>query len=156
MHFTEFHVRLAAYGLAVNTADEVLVTWFNGSTGAPACWTMPGGGVEFDENCSDAVIREFFEETGYHVTPGPILGEHHTTFPATADRAPVRSQRFLFAVTVESGVLGTTEVGGTTEFARWVPRPELRSLTPRADIVDVAADALDRPARGDGQPNVNE
>jgi 8-oxo-dGTP diphosphatase len=142
MHFTEFHTRLAVYGLAVNEHEEILLTWFNGSTGAPPCWTMPGGGVEFEETLHDALVREFEEETGYVVTPGRLLAENHDTFPATADRAPVRSQRFLMDVTIESGTLGTVEVGGTTDFAEWVPLERARTLEPRARIVDVALDVV--------------
>ena len=142
MHFTEYHTRLAVYGLVVNASGEMLLTWFNGSTGAPPCWTMPGGGVDFDETLHDALVREFEEETGYLVTPGQLLAENHGTFPATADRAPVRSQRFLMDVTIESGTLGTVEVGGTTDFAEWVPLERVRELQPRAEIVDVALAAV--------------
>ncbi len=30
-------------------------------------WEFPGGGVEFDERFTEAVVREFFEETGYKI-----------------------------------------------------------------------------------------
>lgn len=45
----------------------MLLTWFNGGGRARPGWTMPGGGVEFDESIQDAVAREVFEETGYTV-----------------------------------------------------------------------------------------
>jgi 8-oxo-dGTP diphosphatase len=48
----------------------------------------------------------------------------------------------ILAVTIDSGTLGTTEVGGTTEFARWIPLHRARSLNPRADIIDVALKAI--------------
>ena len=156
MHFTEFHTRLAVYGLVVNEADEILLTWFNGSTGAPPCWTMPGGGVEFDETLRDALVREFEEETGFRVTPGRFLAESHITVPATATRAPVRSQRFLVEVAIDSGALGTVEVGGTTDFAEWVPLERARELQPRAEIVDVALAALARRRASGAQPKVKE
>ncbi|TCO51087.1 hypothetical protein EV646_10169 [Kribbella antiqua] len=68
MHFSEYDTRLAAYAVIVDS-DKILLTWFVGNDHAPACWSMPGGGVEF---------------------------------------------------------------------AQWVPLGEARSLSPRADIVDVA------------------
>ena len=39
----------------------------------------PGGGIDFDEAILDGVVREVFEETGYHVEPGALLAEHHFT-----------------------------------------------------------------------------
>lgn len=138
VHFTEYDTRLAAYGLLTDEDGSILLTWFNGSPWAEPCWTMPGGGVDFDESIADAVAREVFEETGYRVDVGPVLAEHHFTVPRTDDRRPMRSQRFILAVTITGGLLGTTEVGGTTDLARWLPLGTVSDVEPRADIVDVA------------------
>jgi 8-oxo-dGTP diphosphatase len=142
VHFTEYDTRIAAYGLLVSGDGHILLTWFNGSARAEPCWTMPGGGVEFDESIGDAVAREVFEETGYRVDVGRVLAEHHVTAPRADGRRPFRSQRFILAATIVGGELGTTEVGGTTDFARWIPIPEVSRLAPRAAIVDVAMGVL--------------
>lgn len=142
MHFTEYDTRLAAYALLTTDDGQVLLTWFNGNARNEPSWTMPGGGVEFDESIRDAVSREVFEETGYTVDVGHLITEHHFTVPRTADRRPFRSQRFLLAATITGGELGTTEREGTTDFAKWVPIGEVFDLQPRADIVDVAIAAL--------------
>ena len=142
MHFTEYDTRLAAYGLLTTEAGHVLLTWFNGSAHAEPCWTMPGGGVEFDESIKDAVTREVLEETGYRVDVGMVLAEHHFTVPRTDVRRPFRSQRFILAATITGGELGTIEAGGTTDFAQWVPIAEVSRLEPRADIIDVAMGVL--------------
>ncbi len=48
-----------------------------------------------------------------------------------------RSQRFVFEATITGGELGTTEVDGSTDYARWVPLAELDGQ-PRSEIVDIA------------------
>lgn len=142
MHFTEYDTRLAAYGLLTSEDDQVLLTWFNGGAGGEPGWSLPGGGVEFDESIEEAVVREVHEETGYRVQVGPFLVEHHFTAPARGARRPFRSQRFVLAATIIGGELGTVEQGGTTDFATWVRLDEVSELTPRADIIDVAIASL--------------
>jgi 8-oxo-dGTP diphosphatase len=36
-------------------------------------WLPPGGGLEFGENAESCLIREFQEECGLHVEPGPFM-----------------------------------------------------------------------------------
>jgi 8-oxo-dGTP diphosphatase len=36
-------------------------------------WLPPGGGLEGEESILDCVRREAFEETGLHITPGPLF-----------------------------------------------------------------------------------
>lgn len=43
------------------------------------------------------------------------------------------------------GVLGTTEMGGSTDFDDWVPLEDVPQLPEKADIVVVAFAALVRP-----------
>lgn len=146
MHFTEYHTRLAAYTLLVNEADQVLLTWF---TGGPdrlrQRWSLPGGGVDFDESLEDAARREAYEETGYDVEVGPLLLIHHFTQPAGGRLGrPYRSQRFVFGARIIGGELGTTEVDGTTAFAQWVPLADFPLRESTADIVTLALEARER------------
>jgi len=139
MHFTEYDTRLAAYAALVDDRDRLLVAWFNGSG---PCWSMPGGGVEFDESIEDAVVREVYEETGYHVTLGPLLFTHHVV--ADSDERtgrPFKSQRLVFRAEVVSGTLGTVEVGGTTDRAEWIALADLER-EPCAEIVRLTVAAL--------------
>lgn len=144
MHFTEFDTRLAAYALIVNDADEILLTWYNGEDRNYPKWSMPGGGVEFDETIPDAVVREVYEETGYRVELGEFLTESHfTVMRSRANGRPFRAQRFIYRAVIVGGQLGTTEVGGSTDFARWIPLSKVSSLPEeRADIVDLAVSCL--------------
>jgi 8-oxo-dGTP diphosphatase len=48
----------------------------------------------------------------------------------------------FYAATVIGGTLGTTEVGGSTDFAAWIPMDDVVTLSPKADIVDVALAAV--------------
>lgn len=139
MHFTEYHTRLAAYAFIVDEVDRVLLTWFNGgSRGLRQCWSLPGGGVEFDERIEDAVVRECYEETGYVVELGDLLTIHHLTNPGDESMRPYRAQRFVFTARIIDGQLGTTEKDGTTEFAQWVPLSDFPLRQPTATIVKLA------------------
>ena len=139
MHFTEYHTRLASYVLLTD-GGQILLSRFRGTATQAPCWTMPGGGVEFNESLHDAAVREVYEETGYRIELGAMLEADHFTVPASATRGPVRLQRFVFAGAITGGVLGTTEVDGTTERAVWMSISEVRALeaSDRADVVDLA------------------
>ena len=145
MDFTDYDTRLAAYAALVDDRDRILLGWFNGNDHSAACWTMPGGGVDFDQSAQDAVVRELFEETGYVVEVGRPLTVHHFTDPVGfRGGRPFKSLRVVFDATITGGRLGTTEVGGTTDYAEWVPIAAVPTLEARADIVDVALAALGR------------
>lgn len=140
VHFTEYDTRLAVYAVLVDDRDRILLTWFNGGPrGLRPGWSLPGGGVEFDERLEDALVREVHEETGYAVEVGPLLAEHHFTGHRETGR-PFRSQRLLYAANIVGGALGTTELDGTTDFARWVPRGDFPLAEHTAEIVQVAVD----------------
>ncbi|WP_446664936.1 NUDIX domain-containing protein [Flexivirga sp. B27] len=143
MHFTEYDTRLAAYAVIVRD-DAILLSWFNGTTRGKAGWTLPGGGVEFDESIEDAVVRELFEETGYRVEVGAPLATDSFTVADDGRGRPFKSVRILFDATITGGELGTTEVDGTTDFAQWVPLAEIDDSGARVGIVDVALDLIAR------------
>jgi len=139
--FRDYDTRLAAYALIVED-DAVLLTWFNGSATDPPGWSLPGGGVEFDETVEEAVVREVREETGHEVALHEPLAVHSFTEPTGhGSSRPFKSLRVVFRASVTGGTLGTLEVGGTTDFAAWVPLDGLGREDSRADIVDVAVGA---------------
>lgn len=144
MHFTEYDVRLAAYAAIVNENREILLAWYNGEGRLQPRWTMPGGGVEFEETIEEAAVREVYEETGFHVDLGPLLAINHFTDNSSSRSAkPFRSQQFLFSATITAGELGTTEVGGTTDLARWIPLDDLPHLPEGTSrIVEIAWEAF--------------
>ena len=137
LEFFEYHTRLAAYVLMVDDQDRALLAWWNGEGHSDPEWSLPGGGIDFDESILGGVVREVFEETGYHVEPGALLAEHHFTARGRTFDGWLRSQRFVFEATITGGDLGTPEVDGSTDYAQWVPLADLEGQA-RADIVDVA------------------
>lgn len=148
VEFTDYHVRLAAYALLLDEVDgqeRVLLTWWNGEGHSDPEWSLPGGGIDFDESITDGLVREVFEETGHHVLPGPLLTDDFFTARGRSFDGWFRSQRFVFEATITGGELGTTEVDGSTDYAQWVPLTELEGQ-PRSGIVDVALAA--RAAKG--------
>ncbi len=148
LHFSDYDTRVAAYALLVDTdagsdadTDRILLTWFNGSTPG---WSLPGGGVDYDESLEEAVVREVREEAGYDVVVDrPLLTHSFTSQASRHTGRPYKSVRVIYEATIVGGTLGTLEVGGTTDFAAWVPIADLdRHDGPdRADIVDLAVSA---------------
>ena len=145
MEFFEYHTRLAAYVLMVDDQERALLAGWNGEGHSDPEWSLPGGGIDYDESILAGVVREVYEETGYHVEPGALLAEHHFTAQGRTFDGPFKSQRFVFEATITGGALGTTEVDGSTDYARWVPLAELEGQ-PRAGIVDVALAAREKKA----------
>jgi len=143
VHFTEYDTRFAAYAVIVDDQDQMLLTWYNGSGYDPACWSLPGGGVHFDESVQDAVVREVREESGYWVEVGRPLTVHHFAHNGEGRAGrPFKTVRLFFEATITGGALGTLEVGGSTDFAEWVPLARVPELSPCADIVVVAFDEV--------------
>jgi len=147
MEFWEYRTRLAAYVLMVDDQERALLAWWNGEGHSDPEWSLPGGGIDYDESIMAGVVREVFEETGYHVEPGALLAEHHFTAQGRSFDGPFKSQRFVFEATITGGELGTTEVDGSTDYARWVPLVELEGQ-PRSEIVDIALAAREKKVAG--------
>lgn len=142
MHFTEYDTRLAAYAVIVDAQRRILLSWYNGPTPG---WTLPGGGVDFGESCEEAVLREVHEETGYTVRLGRLLTVSTKTAPRSFQRdVPFRAARVVYEAEVIGGTLGTTEVGGTTDRAEWIPLERLAALGPHSDLVRIALEAAGR------------
>lgn len=143
MHFTEYDTRLAAYAALTNDEGCLLLTWYNGEGMNAPCWTMPGGGVEYEESLVEAVEREVFEETGYTVSVGvPIVANSFTGKGHHSSGRPFKAVRIVFSAVITGGNLGTTEVSGSTDFAQWIPLEDVPALPSKADIIDVAYAAM--------------
>lgn len=149
MHFTDYDTRVAAYAVIVDASDgpeRILLTWYNGEGHHEPGWSLPGGGVDYEETLEEAVVREVYEEAGYRVEVGRPLttqawGHRNGT---TRSTKPYKAVKVLFDATVTGGTLGTVEVGGSTDFAEWVPVADLDHRGRRADVVDAGLAAWRR------------
>ncbi|MEP4708442.1 MAG: NUDIX domain-containing protein [Pseudophaeobacter sp.] len=85
--------RAAAYVVAVDAQQRILLTQFS-KTGHPksGAWTLPGGGMEWDEQAHETALRELGEETGLSADIGPLLGAQSEWFD---ERTSERGQRGL-------------------------------------------------------------
>ena len=59
-----------AYGLLLRDGRALIAAEYVGDV---FCWKFPGGGVEAHETDRAALVREFQEETGLHITVGSLL-----------------------------------------------------------------------------------
>lgn len=149
VHFTEYDTRVAAYAVIVDAAqgaERLLLTWYNGEGRHDPGWSLPGGGVDYEESLEEAVVREVHEETGYHVDVGPPVATQswgHRNGTSRSDK-PYKAVKVLYLATITGGSLGTVEVGGSTDFAEWVPLADLDQRGRRADVVDVGVEAWRR------------
>lgn len=129
MEFRDYDTRLAAYCVIVEQRDGrpcVLLSMLSADrTRWGSMWTLPGGGVEYDEGFEGAAIREVKEETGYDTRILGILGARTFTPQSRGSDEPggrpFKSAAVLFEAVVTGGELGTLEVDGSTEYAAWVP-----------------------------------
>ncbi|WP_309132946.1 NUDIX domain-containing protein [Brevibacterium sp.] len=150
MHFSEYDTRLAGYAVIVNEAQEILLSWFNGGHDAShAVWTLPGGGVEFNEGIEEATVREVREETGFDAELIRPLTTH--TFTETRRHAaygevtarPFKGVRVVYEARIVGGELGTLEIDGTTDRAEWLPLSALAQVR-HARIIDIGLEAWRR------------
>lgn len=148
--------RVAAYAICLR-ADEVLLAHFVSSDGKDRHWTLPGGGIDFGEDPSFAVVREVAEETGYEVEVDVLLGvdsrPRRQSWGATEE--DVHHLGVYYRVRIVGGEL-RHETDGSTDEAAWFPLARVPEL-PRASLVDVGIGLeRERPATGHVKPAASE
>lgn len=131
-------LRVAAYALITDDQGRLLLPHW--SEARHSGWTMPGGGMDPGEDPADAAVREVFEETGYDVELGGLLGVDSFVIPG-ADRVfpsdrPVHALRIVYRAHVVGGELRVEE-DGTTDGVAWHTPEEVDALD-RVSLVDIS------------------
>lgn len=128
--------RVSAYALirrrpAESGREEVLLCRNSALSPHPGQWNLPGGGVDFGEPPTSALVREVREETGLECVPGAVLTVDDIAFAGTAPNG--RHEEFhgiqlVYAATVDADAEPQVgEVGGTVDAAGWVAIADIES-----------------------------
>ncbi len=68
---------IGVFAAIFNEAGEILCVKRNYGN---KDWTLPGGRMESRESVFDALKREVYEETGFHVEPGELIGVYSNAY----------------------------------------------------------------------------
>ncbi|MFC7534843.1 NUDIX hydrolase [Actinoplanes sp. GCM10030250] len=138
--------RFAAYAIATDPYENLLLTRISPGYPGAGCWHLPGGGTDYGEQPGNALIRELVEETGQEGRLVELLGvaSHRDAASLGPEGYPIdwHGVRAFYRVVVDKPTEVTIhDVGGSTDDARWMPLKEVAELA--ADrLTEVTADAL--------------
>jgi len=134
--------RVAAYALARDDAQRLLLVRIAPGYPAVGKWTLPGGGLNFGEDPAVGVLRELAEETGLTGEIERLAFVHSYVRGALPSRGwgAYHAIRIIYRVRITGGELHD-EVDESTDRAAWFSLGEARAL-PQVDLVGVALDHL--------------
>jgi len=132
--------RIASYGVCRNGEGDLLLARAAPSLSLRGRWFLPGGGVDHGEHPTEALRREFEEESGLTVELGPLLDviSDVRTLP---DDTSLHTVRLIYRVASWHGTL-RAETQGTTDAIRWVKQEELATLPLAHYVEEVVAKFL--------------
>jgi ADP-ribose pyrophosphatase YjhB (NUDIX family) len=138
--------RFAAYAIATDPDDNLLLTRIAPGYPGEGCWHLPGGGTDYGEQPGTALIRELVEETGQHGRLIELLGvaSHRDAASLGPEGYPIdwHGVRAFYRVAVDKPTAVTvSDVGGSTSEARWMALKEVVSLRTE-QLTEVTGEAL--------------
>src|ERR671921_2328216 len=138
--------RFAAYAIATDPGDRLLLTRIAPGYPGAGCWHLPGGGTDYGEQPGTALIRELVEETGQHGRLVELLGvaSHRDAASLGPEGYPIdwHGVRAFYRVIVDRPTeVRVGDVGGSTSEARWMALTEVAAL-PHDQLTEVTAEAL--------------
>lgn len=113
------------YGVAIEAGSVLLVRARSRRDGTEVWW-LPGGGIHFLESPTEALAREFEEETGLALTATRLLDVVSDSWTRRNGEI-AHAIRIIYSADVSRGQL-RHEGEGSTDQARWVPLSEIGSL----------------------------
>jgi 8-oxo-dGTP diphosphatase len=138
--------RFAAYAIATDPDQRLLLTRIAPGYPGAGCWHLPGGGTDYGEQPGAALIRELLEETGQRGRLLELLGvaSHRDAASLGPEGYPIdwHGVRAFYRVEVAKPTpVEVGDVGGSTSEARWVTREELVHI-PADQFTEVTSEAL--------------
>lgn len=135
--------RFAAYAVATDPTERVLLTRVAEGFPGAGRWHLPGGGTDFGEQAPAALLRELAEETGQLGRVAALLGvaSHRDAASLGPEGYPIdwHGVRAFYQVVVDEPTEPcVADQGGSTAEARWFARTELPGLP----LTEVTAEAL--------------
>ena len=130
--------RVAAYAVCEDEDGRVLLTRLTYPEVKAGWWTLPGGGIDFGEMPTEAVLRELTEETGYVGEVEGLVGVGDHMFHKVDGADRLHAIRILYRVRIVGGEL-RDEPDGSTDTCRWFTPGETRGLR----LGELARQALD-------------
>lgn len=113
----------------VRRGGDLLVAELSDPATGERFYRPPGGGIEFGEASTDAVVREFREELDRAVEPTGYLGTVENRFEMAGERghelAVVHAVEFVDGAVYDRELLRGVDDGDVTYEATWEPLSEL-------------------------------
>ena len=145
--------RFAAYGVVTDPDKQLLLTRISDGYPGAGRWHLPGGGTDFGEQPTDALLRELFEETGQEAEVLDLLNVSSRHNPAALgpEGYPIdwHTVRVLYRafVPVPDKPRVTEGAGGSTAAAGWFGPADLGVL----DLTEFTRLALAQSDRAGGE-----
>jgi 8-oxo-dGTP diphosphatase len=138
--------RFAAYAIATDPHERLLLTRIAPGYPGAGCWHLPGGGTDYGEQPGTALIRELVEETGQRGRLVELLGvaSHRDAASLGPEGYPIdwHGVRAFYRVHVETPTeVVVKDVGGSTSEACWMALKEVADL-PADQLTEVTGEAL--------------
>lgn len=138
--------RFAAYAVARDPAERVLLTRIADGYPGAGCWHLPGGGTDFGEQPGTALLRELAEETGQDGRVLALRGvaSHREPEQVGPEGFPIdwHGVRAFYDVIVDAPQSSrVVEDGGSTAEARWFSQSEISAL-PLSEVTSEALAAM--------------